>query len=104
MPQAPEATVSEPTAALTDKYGGPSAAEVAARLKQPDMAEVKAVISWRGVVLNGEVCLVDLALATSSSSRKSRVAAAGRAASAWTSCASCSKSWPRGRRRGGGRG
>jgi formate dehydrogenase beta subunit len=62
MPQAPEATASEPVAALTDRYGGPSAAEVAARLKQPDMAEVKAIVSWRGVVVNGEVCLVDLAL------------------------------------------
>jgi len=77
MPQAPEATAREPVAALTDRYGGPSAEEVAARLKEPDMAAVKAVISWRGVVLNGaegaagtetaedagnEVCLVDLAL------------------------------------------
>jgi NADPH-dependent glutamate synthase beta subunit-like oxidoreductase len=62
MPQAPEVTASEPVAALTDRYGGPAAAEVATRLKQPDMAEVKAVVSWRGVVVNGEVCLVDLAL------------------------------------------
>ena len=30
MPQAPEVTISEPTAALTDRYGGPEAAEVAA--------------------------------------------------------------------------
>ena len=62
MPQAPEATASEPVAALTDRYGGPGPQEVAARLKQPDMAEVKAVVSWRGVVVNGDVCLVDLAL------------------------------------------
>ncbi len=61
MPQAPEAT-SELVAALTDRYGGPEAAEVAARLKEPDMAGIKAVVSWRGVVANGEVCLVDLAL------------------------------------------
>jgi NADPH-dependent glutamate synthase beta subunit-like oxidoreductase len=62
MPQAPEVTASEPITALTDRYGGPGPEEVAARLKQPDMAEVKAVVSWRGVVVNGDVCLVDLAL------------------------------------------
>ena len=62
MPQAPVVTISEPTAALTDRYGGPEAAEVLARLQQPDLAGVKAVVSWRGVVVNGEVCLVDLAL------------------------------------------
>jgi NADPH-dependent glutamate synthase beta subunit-like oxidoreductase len=62
MSQAPEATTSEPVATLTDRYGGPTAAEVAARLKEPDMADIRAVVSWRGVVLNGEVCLVDLAL------------------------------------------
>ena len=62
MPQAPEVTASEPTAALTDRYGGPGPEEVLARLRQPDMAGVKAVVSWRGVVVNGEVCLVDLAL------------------------------------------
>ena len=61
MPQAPEAT-SELVAALTDRYGGPEAAEVAARLKEPDMAGIKAVVSWRGAAANGEVCLVDLAL------------------------------------------
>jgi NADPH-dependent glutamate synthase beta subunit-like oxidoreductase len=33
-----------------------------ARLQQPDMAGVKAVVSWRGVAVNGDVCLVDLAL------------------------------------------
>jgi NADPH-dependent glutamate synthase beta subunit-like oxidoreductase len=35
---------------------------VAARLKQPDMEQVKAIVSWRGVVVKGDVCLVDLAL------------------------------------------
>jgi NADPH-dependent glutamate synthase beta subunit-like oxidoreductase len=62
MSQAPEATASEPITALTDRYGGPGPEEVAARLQQPDMADVKAVVSWRGVVVNGDVCLVDLAL------------------------------------------
>ncbi|MCE5252953.1 MAG: FAD-dependent oxidoreductase [Actinomycetia bacterium] len=62
MPQAPEITTSEPVAALTDRYGGPEPAEVLARLQQPDMAGVKAVVCWRGVVVNGDVCLVDLAL------------------------------------------
>jgi hypothetical protein len=32
------------------------------RLGQQDMSDIKAVISWRGVVLNSEVCTVDLAL------------------------------------------
>ncbi len=62
MPQAPDVTASEPVAALTDRYGGPEPAEVLARLQQPDMADIKAVVSWRGVVVNGDVCLVDLAL------------------------------------------
>jgi NADPH-dependent glutamate synthase beta subunit-like oxidoreductase len=61
MPQA-SATASGPAVALSDKYGGPSAAEVTERLGQADMSDIKAVISWRGVVLNGEVCAVDLAL------------------------------------------
>ena len=56
-------TATEPVAALTDRYGGPAPEEVLARLEQPDMADVKAVVSWRGVVVNGDVCLVDLALA-----------------------------------------
>lgn len=62
MPQAPAVTATEPVAALTDRYGGPEPAEVTARLRQPDMAEVKAIVSWRGVVVQGDVCLVDLAL------------------------------------------
>lgn len=61
MPQASEVTASEPVAALSDRYGGPSAAEVVARLEEPDMAEVKAVVSWRGVVVKDNVCLVGLA-------------------------------------------
>ncbi|OFW61103.1 MAG: hypothetical protein A2133_00560 [Actinobacteria bacterium RBG_16_64_13] len=62
MPQAPQVTASEPIAALTDRYGGPEPSEVAARMQEPDMKQVKAIVSWRGVVVNGEVCLVDLAL------------------------------------------
>lgn len=62
MPQAPEQTGSEPVAILSDRYQGPEAQEVVARLGAADMEEVKAVISWRGVVTRGDVCLVDLAL------------------------------------------
>jgi NADPH-dependent glutamate synthase beta subunit-like oxidoreductase len=62
MPQATEVTAIEPVAALTDTYGGPAPEQVLARLDQADMADVKAILSWRGVVVRGEVCLVDLAL------------------------------------------
>lgn len=34
---------------------------MAARVQQPDMAAVKAVVSWRGVVIKDDVCFVDLA-------------------------------------------
>ena len=61
MSQAPEATATEPVAALTDTYGGPAPEKVLARLDEPDMADVKAVMSWRGVVVKGDACLVDLA-------------------------------------------
>ena len=62
MPQAPEVIASEPMVSLSDRYGGPAPADVIARLQHPDMAGIKAVMSWRGVVVNGDVCLVDLAL------------------------------------------
>jgi NADPH-dependent glutamate synthase beta subunit-like oxidoreductase len=62
MPQASQAMTGGPAVALSDKYGGPSAAEVTDRLTQPDMSDIKAVVSWRGVVLGEEVCAVDLAL------------------------------------------
>ncbi len=62
MPQAPEATATEPVAALTDTYGGPAPEQVLARLDQPDLSDVKAVMSWRGVVVKGDVCLVGLGL------------------------------------------
>ncbi|HLA80960.1 MAG TPA: FAD-dependent oxidoreductase, partial [Thermoleophilia bacterium] len=61
-PDAPTATGSEPVAILSDRYQGPPPEEVVARLQEADMSDVKAVISWRGVALNGDVCLVDLAL------------------------------------------
>ena len=51
MPQAPEATAREPVAALTDRYGGPSAAEVAARLKEPDMRVLNESVSDRSQIL-----------------------------------------------------
>ena len=50
-------------AVLSDKFNGPSAADVVARLGQDDLAEVKAVVSWRGVIVDSEVCPVNLALA-----------------------------------------
>ena len=62
MPEAPETTVTQPVAALNDTYGGPAPEQVLARLSEPDMAGVKAVMSWRGVVVKDDVCLVDLAL------------------------------------------
>ena len=62
MPQAPDVTSSEPVAVLSDRYQGPEAEEVLARLQQPDMQDVKAIVSWRGAVVNGDVCLVELAL------------------------------------------
>jgi NADH-quinone oxidoreductase subunit F len=61
-PQAPEVIASEPVAALSDRYQGPPAEQVVARLQQADMQAVKAIVSWRGVVVNGDVCLVDLAI------------------------------------------
>ena len=60
--QAPEVTRNGPVAALSNRYQGPEAEQVVARLQQADMQDVKAVVSWRGVVVNSDVCLVDLAL------------------------------------------
>ena len=48
--------------ALSERYGGPTAAEVAERLAQPDFADVRAVVSWRGVAAQPDVCFVSLAL------------------------------------------
>lgn len=62
MPEAPDITAMQPIAVLNDTYGGPPPEEVLARLGQPDMADVKAVMSWRGVVIRDDVCVVDLAL------------------------------------------
>lgn len=61
-PEAPTLTVNDgPVAALTDRYQGPDAEQVLARLAQKDMEDVAAVVSWRGAVLKGNVCVVDLA-------------------------------------------
>jgi len=62
MPQAPEVATNEPVVALTDRYGGPEIPEVKEVLSQPDMADVKAVVCWRGVALRESVCVVQLAL------------------------------------------
>jgi NADPH-dependent glutamate synthase beta subunit-like oxidoreductase len=61
MAPAPAVTSDGPVAALSDRYKGPEAEQVVGRLQQTDMQNVKAVVSWRGVVVNGDVCLVDLA-------------------------------------------
>ena len=61
-PEAPELAVNNgPVAALSDRYQGPEPEQVLARLQQPDMADIAAVVSWRGVVLKGDVCPVELA-------------------------------------------
>ena len=41
---------------------GPTPAEVVERLAQPDFADLRAVVSWRGVVAAPDVCHVSLAL------------------------------------------
>ena len=50
------------SAALSDRYGGPSSDEVIARLRREDLADVRAVVSWRGVVAGPDVCFVSLGL------------------------------------------
>ena len=50
-------------AVLSDKFDGPEAADIVARLDQADFADVKAIVSWRGVIKDPEVCPVNLALA-----------------------------------------
>lgn len=61
-PQAPDATVNGTLAALSDRYRGPGADEVLARLAQPDMEAVKGLVSWRGAVLADGACPVEMAL------------------------------------------
>jgi len=61
IPEVSTTTARGPVAALSDRYPGPTASEVIDRLAQPDMREIKAIVSWRGTVINGDVCLVDLA-------------------------------------------
>ncbi len=61
-PEAPELALNNgPVAALSDRYQGPEPEQVLARLEQPDMADIAAVVSWRGVILKGDVCAVELA-------------------------------------------
>ena len=62
-PQPPEMTVREPLLALTDRYNGPSAEQVLARLQEPDMQTIKGVVSWRGAFLTDDACPVELGLA-----------------------------------------
>ncbi|MHB1343792.1 MAG: FAD-dependent oxidoreductase [Thermoleophilia bacterium] len=47
---------------LSDRFSGPDGETVRARLAKPDMADLKAVVSWRGAVLRPGVCPVSLAL------------------------------------------
>lgn len=48
---------------LSDRFPGPDGDAVAARLSKPDMADIKAVVSWRGAVIDPTVCPVSLARA-----------------------------------------
>ena len=51
------------SAVLGDRFAGPSPQEVVDRLGKPDLAEVRALVSWRGAVAGPDVCHVSLALA-----------------------------------------
>ncbi len=62
-PQAADATRDQVLAVLSDRYQGPSAEEVLARLAEPDMQVIKGVVSWRGAVLREGACPVELARA-----------------------------------------
>lgn len=48
---------------LSDVLGGPAAEDVALRLGEPSLADVRAVVSWRGVIAQEDVCFVSLGLA-----------------------------------------
>lgn len=48
---------------LSDRFGGPEAEDVVARLSRDDLKDVRAVVSWRGVVAQPDVCFVSLGLA-----------------------------------------
>jgi NADPH-dependent glutamate synthase beta subunit-like oxidoreductase len=48
---------------LSDRFGGPAAENVVARLGRDDLRDVRAVVSWRGVVAQPDVCFVSLGLA-----------------------------------------
>ena len=61
-PEAPElGTDKGLVAALSDRYQGPEPEQVLKRLQQPDLADISAVVSWRGVILKDGVCPVALA-------------------------------------------
>jgi len=47
---------------LTDRWGGPTPEEVAARLQGEDLREIRGLVSWRGAVLREGVCAVSLGL------------------------------------------
>ena len=48
---------------LSDRFGGPTAEDIVARLGRDDLKDVRAVVSWRGVVAQADVCFVSLGLA-----------------------------------------
>lgn len=48
---------------LSDRFGGPATEDIMARLGRDDMKDVRAVVSWRGVVARPDVCFVSLGLA-----------------------------------------
>ncbi len=59
----PPAVTQGPTllASLSATYDGPTPADVVERLAQEDYADLRAVVSWRGVVASPDVCHVSLA-------------------------------------------
>ena len=55
--------VRELASSLGGRLPGPAAEELAQRLRRPDLADIRAVVSWRGAVVEPGVCHVSLALA-----------------------------------------
>lgn len=51
----------EPVVRLSDRLGGPGTSEVVSSLHE-NFPEIRAVVSWRGVVYDGGICPVHLAL------------------------------------------
>lgn len=60
--QPPERPARQLVAFLGDRYGGPEAETVMERLGRSDLAGVRAVVSWRGVVAEPDVCFVSLGI------------------------------------------